>query len=78
MQLGVNGKTVFAATGGKEFDPAKPAMLFLHGAGMDHTVWMLLARWFAHRGFGVLAVPQRCSTARARQRRRWSVTRWAR
>lgn len=56
MQLGVNGKTVFAATGGKEFDPAKPAMLFLHGAGMDHTVWMLLARWFAHRGFGVLAV----------------------
>ncbi len=56
MQFSVNGKTVFAATGGKEFDPARPAMVFLHGAGMDHTVWVLLARWFAHRGFGVLAV----------------------
>lgn len=56
MQLEVNGKTVFAVTGGKAFDPSKPAMVFLHGAGMDHTVWVLLARWFAHRGLGVLAV----------------------
>src|SRR5262249_29286487 len=26
-----------------------------HGAGLDHTVWALLARFFAHRGFAVLA-----------------------
>jgi pimeloyl-ACP methyl ester carboxylesterase len=32
-----------------------PAAVFLHGAGLDHTVWALLARWFAHRGFAVLA-----------------------
>src|SRR5262249_24042450 len=30
-------------------------IVFLHGAGLDHTVWALLARWFAHRGFGALA-----------------------
>jgi pimeloyl-ACP methyl ester carboxylesterase len=30
-------------------------MVFLHGAGLDHSVWALLARSFAHRGFGVLA-----------------------
>ncbi|HUE09568.1 MAG TPA: alpha/beta hydrolase [Steroidobacteraceae bacterium] len=30
-------------------------MVFLHGAGMDHSVWALLARAFSHHGFGVLA-----------------------
>ena len=26
----------------------------LHGAGMDHTVWSMQARYFAHHGFSVL------------------------
>jgi pimeloyl-ACP methyl ester carboxylesterase len=30
-------------------------VVFLHGAGMDHSVWALLARAFAHHGFAVLA-----------------------
>lgn len=55
MKLNVEGREIFAATGGKEFDPAKPSVAFLHGAGMDHTVWMLQARWFAHHGRNVLA-----------------------
>ncbi|MCC6948725.1 MAG: alpha/beta hydrolase [Bradyrhizobiaceae bacterium] len=55
MQLVVDGKKVYAATGGREFDPALPLVIFLHGAGFDHTVWALLARWFAHRGSAVLA-----------------------
>jgi pimeloyl-ACP methyl ester carboxylesterase len=29
--------------------------VFIHGAVCDHTVWTLLARWFAHHGHGVLA-----------------------
>jgi pimeloyl-ACP methyl ester carboxylesterase len=29
--------------------------VFLHGAGMDHSVWALLARAFAHHGHAVLA-----------------------
>jgi pimeloyl-ACP methyl ester carboxylesterase len=55
MELLVDGTRIFAGTGGREFDPALPTVVFLHGAGLDHTVWALLARWFAHRGFGVLA-----------------------
>jgi pimeloyl-ACP methyl ester carboxylesterase len=55
MRLVVEGKEVFAGTGGCDFDPALPAIIFLHGAGFDHTAWVLLARSFAHHGFGVLA-----------------------
>jgi len=56
MKLSVDGTEIHAATGGKEFDPALPSVVFLHGAGMDHTVWALQSRYFAHHGFGVLAV----------------------
>ncbi len=56
MKLTVEGQSVFAATGGKEFDPSLPAIVFLHGAGMDRTVWSLQSRYFAHHGCGVLAV----------------------
>jgi pimeloyl-ACP methyl ester carboxylesterase len=55
MQLKVNNIDVFAGTGGKPFDPAQPAVVLLHGAGMDHTAWALHDRWFAHHGFSVLA-----------------------
>jgi pimeloyl-ACP methyl ester carboxylesterase len=56
MELTVDGRSVFAATGGRGFDPALPALIFIHGAGMDHTVWALQTRFFAYRGRGVLAV----------------------
>lgn len=56
MNLTVAGKRVFAATGGRPLDPDLPAILFVHGAGMDHTVWALQTRYFAHHGRSVLAV----------------------
>ncbi len=56
MELQVDGRGVFAATGGRPFDPALPCLVFVHGAGMDHTVWALQTRFFAHRGRGVLAL----------------------
>jgi pimeloyl-ACP methyl ester carboxylesterase len=55
MELNVDGKNTFVATGGRDFDPTLPTMVFLHGAGFDHSAWVLLARSFAHHGFGVLA-----------------------
>ncbi|WP_159008305.1 alpha/beta hydrolase [Bradyrhizobium sp. S69] len=55
MLLHVNGTEIFAATGGREFDPSLPAIVLLHGAGFDHTTWALHTRWFAHHGFAVLA-----------------------
>ncbi len=45
----------YVYSGGKPFDPALPTILFVHGAMHDHSVWTLLARWFAHHGHGVLA-----------------------
>jgi pimeloyl-ACP methyl ester carboxylesterase len=56
VQLEVDGRTVFAATGGRPFDAAHPAVLFLHGAGMDHTVWSQQSRYAAHHERAVLAV----------------------
>lgn len=56
MELTVDGRAVFAATGGESFDAALPAVVFVHGAGMDRTVWSLEARYLAHHGHAVLAV----------------------
>ena len=55
MQLSVHGNETFVATGGKPFDASLPAVVFLHGAGFDHSTWALHSRWFAHHGYTVLA-----------------------
>ena len=54
MKLMINAHEAFVATGGRDFDPALPAVVLLHGAGFDHTAWALHSRWFAHHGFAVL------------------------
>lgn len=56
MEFQVDGAETFAATGGRAFDPARPAILFVHGAANDHSVWHLPARHFAHHGFSVAAI----------------------
>lgn len=56
MDLVVDGRKVFVSSGGRPFETVHPTVVFLHGAGMDHTEWMLQARYFAHHGRGVLAV----------------------
>ncbi|MEZ5852986.1 MAG: alpha/beta hydrolase [Hyphomicrobiaceae bacterium] len=56
MELTVNGRRVFAATGGRPCDPSKPAVILIHGAGLDHTCWQLQTRWLAWHGWSALAV----------------------
>jgi len=56
MKLTIDGREAYVYTGGKAFDASLPCIVFIHGALNDHSVWTLLARWFAHHGFGVLAV----------------------
>ncbi|NBW01285.1 MAG: alpha/beta hydrolase [Betaproteobacteria bacterium] len=56
MQLTVKGQTAYIYTGGKTFDRKLPAVVFLHGAQLDHSCWNLQSRWLGHHGFGVLAV----------------------
>lgn len=58
MEVEVQGRRAYAYTGGKAFDAALPCVVFLHGAINDHSVWNLLARWFAHHGHAVLAVDE--------------------
>jgi pimeloyl-ACP methyl ester carboxylesterase len=55
MRIMVDGTDTFVTTGGRDFDPKQPTVVFLHGAGLDHSVWALLARCFAHHGCAVLA-----------------------
>jgi pimeloyl-ACP methyl ester carboxylesterase len=54
--LDVQGNPAYCYTGGKQFDPARPTVVFIHGAQNDHSVWILQTRYFAHHGFNVLAV----------------------
>ena len=56
MILHVQGAEAYCYTGGKAFDAAKPAAVFIHGAQNDHSVWILQTRYFAHHGFNVLAL----------------------
>jgi pimeloyl-ACP methyl ester carboxylesterase len=55
MQFDVDGRSAYAYTGGRPFDPARPVIAFVHGAQHDHSVWILQTRWLAHHGFSVLA-----------------------
>ena len=58
VECGTSAKKIqiFASTGGKELSSELPLLIFLHGAGMDHTVWNLQTRYFAYHGYSVLAI----------------------
>ncbi len=55
---------IYAYTGGKDFDPAKPTVVFIHGVLNDHSVWILQSRFLAHHGWNVLAIdlPGHCKS----------------
>lgn len=56
MFITVNQKPAYAYTGSRDLDPAQQTIVFVHGAALDHTVWLLQSRYFAHHGRNVLAV----------------------
>ena len=43
MRIQVDGRTAFASTGTGRHQPDSPAVVFIHGAGMDHSVWVMPA-----------------------------------
>lgn len=55
MQFIVQGDPAYAYTGGRPFAPAPGAVVFVHGAAFDHSVWQWQARSLAHHGHAVLA-----------------------
>jgi len=56
MQFIVKGYPAYAYTGGRPYRPDEPAIVFVHGAAFDHSVWQWQSRYLAHHGFTVLAV----------------------
>ena len=55
MQFIVQGYPAFAYTGGRPFTPKQPAIVFVHGAAFDHSVWQWQSRYLANHGYSVLA-----------------------
>lgn len=55
MKLTLAGQGACCYTGGRAFDATRPTIVFIHGAGHDHSVWTLQSRYFASHGWNVLA-----------------------
>lgn len=56
MNFTVDGRQAFAYAAAHDIDPTKPSIVFVHGAGLDHSWWGLQSRYFGYHGFNVLAV----------------------
>jgi pimeloyl-ACP methyl ester carboxylesterase len=55
MDFSVDGKRAYAYTAAHDIDPAKATIVFIHGAGLDHSWWGLQSRYFGYHGWNVLA-----------------------
>ena len=56
METTVAGRKVRFGNSAMDVERDVPAVVFLHGAGMDHTVWQLQSRYVAHHGYRSIAV----------------------
>jgi pimeloyl-ACP methyl ester carboxylesterase len=52
----VDGRQAFAYTAAHALEAAKPTVAFLHGAGLDHSLFGLQSRYFGYHGRNVLAL----------------------
>jgi len=48
------GHSTFVSTGGTDWEEGLDTLVLLHGAGLNRTVWVLLGRYFARRGYNVI------------------------
>ncbi len=55
MRIEVAGDQIFVGTGSGQFSSDRACVVFLHGAGMDHSVWVMPSRYFARHGLAVVA-----------------------
>lgn len=56
MKFQVEGSDTYCYTNNRPIDPNHETVVFVHGAGLDHTVWTLFARHFARHGRNVVAI----------------------
>lgn len=55
MKTTIANETVYFGTGSGQAEAEAPSIVFVHGAGFDHSVWVMPARYFARHGFQVVA-----------------------
>ena len=56
MNFEVDGRRAFAYTAAHELDASKPSVVFVHGAGLDHSSFALQSRYFGYHGRNVIAL----------------------
>ena len=55
MNLNLAEHPCYYYTGARSLEPGRPTVVFIHGAGHDHSVWTLQTRYFASHGWNVVA-----------------------
>jgi pimeloyl-ACP methyl ester carboxylesterase len=56
MEVTINQRRAYVAPGERPIDPNLETVVFVHGSGQDHTVWVLPIRYFIRHDRNVLAV----------------------
>ena len=56
MEFIVDGQQAYVSNGGHAHVPGQKWAVFIHGAGLNHTVWAAQSRWLAFRRRNVLSV----------------------
>jgi len=56
VNLAVDGQQAFAYTAAHQIDAGKKTIVFVHGAGLDHSLFGLQSRYFGYHGYNVLAL----------------------
>ena len=56
MIFELDGKRAFAYTAAHELEASKPTVVFLHGAGLEHSWFGLQSRYFGYHGRNALAL----------------------
>ncbi len=56
MECLIDGRSAYLGTSGRQIDPARESVVFVHGVGQNHTIWVLPTRYFGRKGFNVLSL----------------------
>ncbi len=56
MYFEVNGNKVFCSNGTGSLNPDQDSVVFIHCAGLDHSTFVLVSRYFARNNFNVYAL----------------------
>ena len=56
MRIEHENQNVFVSTGSVPIRLEAPTIVFVHGAGHDHSVWTMYSRFFVRKGYNAIAV----------------------